>query len=255
MQSLSYLDGANDYWNSVTGDWCGDGLWTDLWASAGPAFGHNNSWACSDARQGPQCRYEDDIFTAFAVDAISRHDAAAPLMLYFAPHAVHLPLEVPAPQLAKFAFINGSEPRRRYAAMTNLVDAHVGAVVDALVARGLWKDTLLLVTADNGGPIFGQSSTCKLCDGSAGANNWCEAFDHAGAAQFLVGDPACTPCAFVLRHATRVAPRRRSRRPLRGGKHSGWEGGIRANAFVSGGFLPTAMRGKATAGLVGIEDW
>eukprot|EP00611_Tribonema_gayanum_P006377 TRINITY_DN15679_c0_g1_i1.p1 TRINITY_DN15679_c0_g1~~TRINITY_DN15679_c0_g1_i1.p1 ORF type:complete len:410 (-),score=31.52 TRINITY_DN15679_c0_g1_i1:415-1524(-) len=43
--------------------------------------------------------------------------------------------------------------------------------------------------------------------------------------------------------------------PLRGGKYGTLEGGIRGNAFVSGGFLPRTMRGKVLSGLVAIEDW
>eukprot|EP00040_Diaphanoeca_grandis_P027589 m.157279 g.157279 ORF g.157279 m.157279 type:complete len:561 (-) comp31048_c0_seq1:97-1779(-) len=43
--------------------------------------------------------------------------------------------------------------------------------------------------------------------------------------------------------------------PLRGGKFSDWEGGIRVNAFVSGGFLPPAMRGTLQTGLVAGWDW
>jgi len=36
---------------------------------------------------------------------------------------------------------------------------------------------------------------------------------------------------------------------------SNWEGGIRANAFASGGLLPAAVRGTKQAGLIGISDW
>ena len=43
--------------------------------------------------------------------------------------------------------------------------------------------------------------------------------------------------------------------PLKGGKFSDWEGGIRVNAFVSGGFLPTAMRGTVITGLMTGWDW
>ena len=32
--------------------------------------------------------------------------------------------------------------------------------------------------------------------------------------------------------------------PLKGGKMSNWEGGIRGNAFASGGWLPPAVRGS-----------
>ena len=43
--------------------------------------------------------------------------------------------------------------------------------------------------------------------------------------------------------------------PLKGGKASDWQGGVRVNAFVSGGFLPQKMRGKKTDGYIHIADW
>jgi len=43
--------------------------------------------------------------------------------------------------------------------------------------------------------------------------------------------------------------------PLRGGKYQLWEGGIRGNAFVSGGILPSAMRGKNLSAPVHVCDW
>ena len=43
--------------------------------------------------------------------------------------------------------------------------------------------------------------------------------------------------------------------PLKGGKKSDWQGGIRANAFVSGGFLPDKMRGQKIEGYIHIADW
>ena len=45
------------------------------------------------------------------------------------------------------------------------------------------------------------------------------------------------------------------RRPLRGGKGSNFQGGIRVNAFVSGGFIPEAARGRKLGGLVALWDW
>ncbi|KAG5189699.1 alkaline-phosphatase-like protein [Tribonema minus] len=43
--------------------------------------------------------------------------------------------------------------------------------------------------------------------------------------------------------------------PLRSGKYSNFEGGTRANAFVSGGYLPKGRRGAVATGLVAVEDW
>ena len=43
--------------------------------------------------------------------------------------------------------------------------------------------------------------------------------------------------------------------PLKGGKASDWQGGVRVNAFVSGGYLPNNMRGKKSNGYIHIADW
>jgi len=43
--------------------------------------------------------------------------------------------------------------------------------------------------------------------------------------------------------------------PLKGGKTVNWEGGIRTNAFLSGGFIPEDLQGTASDELIGIEDW
>eukprot|EP00729_Bicosta_minor_P007323 gene7323-11692_t len=43
--------------------------------------------------------------------------------------------------------------------------------------------------------------------------------------------------------------------PLRGGKYSFLEGGIRANSFASGGMLPPAVRGTVSFALMHVADW
>jgi arylsulfatase B len=43
--------------------------------------------------------------------------------------------------------------------------------------------------------------------------------------------------------------------PLRGGKYTFFEGGVRVNAFVSGGLLPAGMRGKNITAPIHICDW
>merc|ERR1711871_844063 len=43
--------------------------------------------------------------------------------------------------------------------------------------------------------------------------------------------------------------------PLRGGKFSEFEGGIRAAAFIAGGFVPPAARGSTCEGAIAIADW
>ena len=43
-------------------------------------------------------------------------------------------------------------------------DARVGLVIDLLKSKGMYDDSAIFFSADNGGPIYG--------DGSAGANNF-----------------------------------------------------------------------------------
>merc|ERR1712224_794371 len=43
--------------------------------------------------------------------------------------------------------------------------------------------------------------------------------------------------------------------PLRGGKYGDFEGGVRGNAFVSGGYVPESARGSTFNGVVSIADW
>eukprot|EP00912_Choanoflagellata_sp_UC4_P001166 UC4_evm1s728 len=43
--------------------------------------------------------------------------------------------------------------------------------------------------------------------------------------------------------------------PLKGGKYSWFEGGIRVNSFASGGILPKKMRGTEIYGLMHVSDW
>jgi hypothetical protein len=43
--------------------------------------------------------------------------------------------------------------------------------------------------------------------------------------------------------------------PLRGEKNTNWEGGVRAAAFVSGGFVPSHVRGTTAQMVMHIADW
>lgn len=46
-----------------------------------------------------------------------------------------------------------------------------------------------------------------------------------------------------------------SNHPLKGGKSTNWEGGVRVPTFVSGGALPDEVKGKVLTGLVHVSDW
>lgn len=151
-----------------------------------------------------------------ALEIIANHDVAQvqnPLFLFYAFHLVHTPLEVPRSYLARIDKLvkeAGAKPidsknRRILAAMVLYMDDVVDKIVKSLQARNMWKDTLLVFIADNGGAVYEPGS----------GNNY----------------------------------------PLKGGKYSDWEGGVRTNAFVSGGFIPAEKRGSVFSGIISIADW
>ena len=89
--------------------------------------------------------------------------------------------------------------------MVAFLDDVIGNLTTTLHQRGMWNNTLIAVSADNGGPVYP----------GGGANNY----------------------------------------PQKGGKMSNWQGGVRVNAFASGGLIPPEMRGQKLDGYVALADW
>ena len=127
----------------------------DLW--------ENNATYAGPARWSNGTAYEEFIFRDRVLDIIASHDAAQPLFLLYTPHVAHCPLQVPADWLAKFNFSNDEAAcaaqtpyifpgsgagdfrcRAQYHAMVSLLDEVLGNITDALKARGLWDDTLMV---------------------------------------------------------------------------------------------------------------
>jgi len=221
--SLVYFNHENDYWTRQQGGCVVNSsdpeaghrrahhvACVDLWADDGPAREVNAS--AGDT-------YEEFVFKAEALRVLDayhqrrqRQQRAAvaagvapqlqPLFLYYAAHVAHQPYEVPASYNESFAFI--ADPQRRaYHAMVACLDDVLAELIASFKAKGMWENTLMVMSTDNGGPIF------------AGANNF----------------------------------------PLRGGKYSDFEGGVRGAAFVSGGFVPPSARGTIMRDPMHLADY
>ncbi|WP_187283207.1 sulfatase [Streptomyces sp. t39] len=94
-----------------------------------------------------------DRLAAEAAAYITRH-RDEPFFLHVSNYAVHTALDAPADLVAEYEAKPGADapPNRPVlAAMLERVDAQVGLIADTLAGLGLDRDTLLLVTADNGG--------------------------------------------------------------------------------------------------------
>lgn len=95
--------------------------------------------------------YSTDLIANEAARHIRQRNKSKPLFLYVPFNAPHSPLQAPKEALDRYASIK-DEKRRTFAAMTDRMDAGVGAVLKALDDQGIAGDTLVLFFSDNGGP-------------------------------------------------------------------------------------------------------
>ncbi|XP_071754687.2 arylsulfatase I [Centroberyx gerrardi] len=128
------------------------------------------------------------------------HDPHTPLFLYLSLQAVHTPLQVPEHFLQRYDSLD-NRVRRHYAAMLSCLDHGVEEVVQELRTSGLYQNSVLIYSSDNGGQPL------------SGGSNW----------------------------------------PLRGGKGTYWEGGVRAVGFVHSPLLK--RKGVVSRALIHISDW
>jgi arylsulfatase A-like enzyme len=233
--SLNYFAHKNDFWSQE----CMQSVCCKKWMEdQGNHFdrsdGNTTIYDLWDTDRGAAelqgTDFEEFIFQRRMLHIIDHHAAHSkqqPLFLFYAPHVAHCPLQVPQEYLDQLDFMTNDESfcqaqtstvigpndttpkfscRKQYHAMVKVLDDIIGSLVDRLKEHGMWNNTLVVFTSDNGGPVNPEESA---------------ATNH----------------------------------PLRGCKYSDWEGGVRAVAFVSGGFIPAHRRGKVVESPIHIADW
>lgn len=132
-----YLQGAEDHYSRLQcqgKNWCG----VDFATENGPT---NETYGT----------YGTELYSLRAQQVLdSIKDEKKPFFLYYSMQNVHYPLQAPEHYKIKYNWIK-DPARRNYAAMISIMDEAVGDLVKLLKFRNLWDDTLLIVTADNGG--------------------------------------------------------------------------------------------------------
>ena len=175
--------------------------------------------------------------------------------------------------------------RQAYAAMVNYMDAIVGAMVTALKAnRNMWSNTLWFFSSDNGGTheyltelyvysatassvlcatlwFFRTSSrlTTAVCTSTAQRCIHISFFKKLNTAApnpappfffdflLLLGDDDGGGTHIYFAGPTWYGAKHTANNwPLRGSKVTDWQGGIRVNAFVSGGLLQALPSSSAS---------
>lgn len=94
--------------------------------------------------------YSTHLIAEEACRLIRAKPKGKPLFLYVPFNGVHSPLQVPDKYLAPYAKLTGN--RKTLAGMLSAVDEAIGQIVTALTETGERERTLILFSADNGGP-------------------------------------------------------------------------------------------------------
>eukprot|EP01090_Pellita_catalonica_P001971 TRINITY_DN11665_c0_g1_i1.p1 TRINITY_DN11665_c0_g1~~TRINITY_DN11665_c0_g1_i1.p1 ORF type:complete len:534 (-),score=84.01 TRINITY_DN11665_c0_g1_i1:340-1773(-) len=159
--------------------------------------------------------YNKILYDKFMNDALDAYapSSQSPLFLYYAHQDVHVPLDRPSEEWFKNCSHIKDTKRNIYCAMLAAVDNSLELLVNKLKAKGMWDDTILIVTTDNGG---------------------------------MPDAPGAFPASAGVNY------------PLRAGKGTVFEGGVRAIGFVQGGknVIPASARGTTIQNeLIHMVDW
>lgn len=158
--SFGYLGSAEDHYTHHNGG-CGhackgynkSGLpffGTDLWETDRPApFKWNGT-------------YSAEMYNERVIQIISEHDPSTPLFLYLAAQNCHGPDE--GDRWAQL-FSDYTNDYAQYNGMTSALDSMVANMTGVLQSKGMWQNTLLVFSSDNGGPS-------GIRAGADNANNW-----------------------------------------------------------------------------------
>lgn len=103
------------------------------------------------------------------------------------------------------------------------VDEMVGHIVSSLKQHSMWNDTMMLIHTDNGGELLFDDTCSEVKIGSTDVG-----LGFKGGAA--------------------------NNGPLRGGKFTLWQGGIRGVGLLSGGALPSTSRGTTFEGIIHVVD-
>ncbi|XP_072050880.1 arylsulfatase B-like [Amphiura filiformis] len=96
--------------------------------------------------------YSTHVFAQRAKNIVKTYRSKKPLFMYLSFQAPHGPLQVPNKYKLPFANTNMTYDRKTMAAMIYCMDKAIGDIVKELKSAGMYKNTVIIFTSDNGGP-------------------------------------------------------------------------------------------------------
>ena len=130
------------------------------------SFGHGRAGVHDWHRNGVpvvEDGYSSFLMAEEAAALIARHNGRSPFFLYVAFNAVHGPHDAPDDYLAKYGKPRGGRSQK---AQLDAMDVALGQVIDALDAKDILDETLVVFLNDNGAPGEGSNSPYRGKKGS-----------------------------------------------------------------------------------------
>ena len=131
--SSGFLGGGENHMTEQAG--CANVV--DFWKNKAP-----------DTRNGT---YDAYVYRDDLTVIIKQHDTSKPFFLYLPLHNVHSPFQAPQEWIDLYPEGSTCDFRRTYQAMVSVADNVTGHVVQLMKERKMWDNTLMVVSADNGG--------------------------------------------------------------------------------------------------------
>ncbi|KAF8355488.1 sul-3 [Pristionchus pacificus] len=103
--------------------------------------------------------YSTDLFSGKAIETLAQHNKDDPFFMFLSFQSVHPPLQVPKSYESHCTAFKPNTLRRVYCGMLAAMDVAIARVVKALKQRGLYDNTIIIFSSDNGGGVdFGASN-------------------------------------------------------------------------------------------------
>ncbi|XP_022097134.1 arylsulfatase B-like [Acanthaster planci] len=114
--------------------------------------------------------YSAELFTAEAEIVISQRQPDKPFFLYLAYKNVHSPIQAPGRFSDSYQDSIQIQPRRTYAGMVSAVDESVRNLTRTLKEEGVWDNTIIIFSSDNGGSLYHAGNNWPLRGGKSYLN-------------------------------------------------------------------------------------